>query len=113
MRAQCGQHPVHRQHARGAEIRRAIDRDLRRVAGVVDDVADPHQIARDHNIGAQHRRGEEIVARLRRCGRGSNREHGEGEGERAEHHHHLPQRNILAVDCIIWSAALTTLAFIS
>ena len=36
-----------------------------------------------------------------------------GEEERAGDHDQAPQRNMLAVDCIIWSAALTTLAFIS
>ena len=114
MRAQRGQNPVHRHRAGGSEIRRAVDRDLRRRAGIVDDVADPHQIAGHRDVGAQHRCCDHVVAGLRRGGRRRGHEQGEGEGERAKHrHHHLPQRNMLAVDCIIWSAALTTLAFIS
>ena len=55
MRLQGGDHLRRRQRAGGAEIGRAIDRDLCRGAGIVDDVADPHQVAGDGDVGAQHR----------------------------------------------------------
>jgi hypothetical protein len=55
MRPQRVEHLRDRQRAGGAEIRRAIDRDLRGSSGIVDDVADPHQIARHRNAGAQRR----------------------------------------------------------
>jgi hypothetical protein len=38
---------------------------------------------------------------------------GGGEEEGAKGHVEYPQRNSAVVDCIIWSAALITLAFIS
>jgi hypothetical protein len=113
VRAQRGQHPVDRQRPCHAEIRRAIDRDCSRGAGVVDDVADPHQVARYRDIGAQHRRRDGVVAGLAQCGRGRGGEQGDGEGKRTDDHFQRPQRNILEVDCSIWSAALMTLAFIS
>ncbi len=47
MRAQGGDHLRGRQRAGGAQIRCAVDRDLRRSAGIVDDVADPHNVGRD------------------------------------------------------------------
>ena len=54
-----------RQRAGGAEIRCAVDRDLRRIAGIVDHVADPHHVARDVDDGAQHGSRNNIVAALR------------------------------------------------
>ena len=66
MRPQRGEHLRGRQRAGGAEIGRAIDRDLRRRAGIVDDVADPHHVAGDGDVGAQHRGGDHVVAGLAR-----------------------------------------------
>ena len=113
MRAQGVEHLRHRQRAGGAEIRRAIDRDLGRAAGIVDEVADPHDIVGDGDVGAQHRCRDHVVAGLRQGRCGGRGEQGGGEQEGAGDHHELPQRNRLEVDCSIWSAALTTLAFIS
>ena len=77
-----------RQRAGGAEIRRAVDRDLRRTAGVVDDVADPHQIARHGDAGAQHRCGDDVVAvlRLREARRSRSAEQRGGEEKGAGDH---------------------------
>ena len=67
------------------------------------------------HVGAQHGRGDRRRSRVLRASAVARdgREQGGGEEERAGDHGHVPQRNMLAVDCIIWSAALTTLAFIS
>ncbi len=76
MRAQCGDHLRGRQRAGGAQIRGAVDRDLRRRAGIVDDVADPHQITRNRNVGAQHGGCDRVVAVFRKCRGGGRREQG-------------------------------------
>ncbi|MBA7696198.1 hypothetical protein ES703_104841 [subsurface metagenome] len=101
-----------RQRAGHAEIGRAIDRDARRRPGIVDDVADPHDVGGDHDIGAQAGSGDDFAFFLRE-GAGRAGEEGEGDEERAGDHEHHPQRNICEVACSIWSAAETTLAFIS
>ena len=113
MRLQRGEHLFGRQRAGGAEIGRAIDRDLRRGAGIVDDVADPHHVAGDGDAGAQHRHRDDVFAALGERRRGAGREQGGCQEKRTHGHHHLPQRNSAEVVCSIWSAALITLAFIS
>ena len=45
-----------------AEDRAHADRDLRRAAGVVDDVADPHHVGGDGDAGPQHRGFDDIGA---------------------------------------------------
>ena len=55
MRPQGVEHLLGRQRTGGAEIGRAIDRDLRRRARIVDDVADPHDVAGDGDAGAKRR----------------------------------------------------------
>ena len=112
-RAQGGKHLGYRQRAGGAEIGRAIDRDLRRGTRVVDDVADPHHLAGHGDIGAKCRHRDGVGWVLRRRRRGAGREQGGGDEERASSHLKLPHRNSAEVVCIIWSAAPTTLAFIS
>jgi hypothetical protein len=62
VRAEHAEHLRGRQRAGGAEIGSPIDRDLRRDTGIVDDVADPHHVAGDGDIGAEHRRCDRIVA---------------------------------------------------
>ncbi len=113
MRPQGGEHLRHRQRSGGAEIRRTIDRDLGRAAGIVDEVADPDDIAGYGDVGAQHRCRDRVVAGLRQGRCGGRGEQGGCKQERAGDHHELPQRNRLEADCSIWSAALITLAFIS
>ena len=78
MRAQRGQDLRHLQRTGGAEIRRAVDRDLRGGAGIVDDVADPDQIARHGDAGAQHWRYDHVVAGLREGRRRGGGEQGGG-----------------------------------
>jgi len=112
MRLQCGEHLFGWQRAGGAEIGRAIDRDQRRGAGIVEDVADPHHVAGDVDAGAQHRRCDDVVAALGQCRRGAGREQGACQEKRTHGHDHS-HRNSAEVVCSIWSAALITLAFIS
>ncbi|OIQ69546.1 hypothetical protein GALL_488490 [mine drainage metagenome] len=113
MGLQGGDHLRGRQRAGSAEIGRAIDRNQRLRAGVVDHVADPHHVALDGNIGAKHGSRDGVLAGLRECRRASGGEQGGGKEKRAGGHHQLLQRNSAVVDCIIWSAAVITLAFIS
>ena len=53
-----------RDRAGGAEIGRAVDRDLRRLSGIVDEVADPHHVGGDGDGRMQHRRLDGIVERI-------------------------------------------------
>jgi hypothetical protein len=86
VRAQRVQHLRHRQRACRAEIGRAIDRDLRGSAGIVDDVADPHDIGRDVDGGAQRRGRDGVAAVLREATRSGSREERGGEQEGAGDH---------------------------
>jgi hypothetical protein len=101
MRAQRGHDLRGRQRARGAEIRRAIDRDLRGRTRIVDHVADPDEVAGDGDAGPQH--GDcERVARALRGGLGCGHDQQSGcEEKRAKGHPWSPQRNNAVVDCII------------
>ncbi len=54
-----------------------------------------------------------VLAGLRECRHGSGGEQGGSKEKRTGNHHQLPQRNSAVVDCIIWSAAVITFAFIS
>ena len=56
---------------------------------------------------------DEVVAGLGQRGCDGGDEQSGGGEQGAYRHHQLPQRNSAEVVCIIWSAALTTLAFIS
>ena len=90
MRLQRGEHLRGRQRAGGAEIGRAIDRDLCRRAGVVDDIADPHHVVGDGHIGAKHRSRDHVVAALRERRHGRGGEQGGCEQKRANDHDQLP-----------------------
>ena len=114
MRLQRGDHLRGRQRAGGAEIGRAVDRDLRRCAGIVDHVADPHHVAGDGDAGAKHRNGDRLLADsgpMRPPGPPASRAVASRSG--ANDHRQLLHRNSAEVVCSIWSAALITLAFIS
>ena len=56
MRAQRRQQSGHGERAAGANVGRAVDRDVRRRAGIVQNVADTNEIGCDGNIRAQRRR---------------------------------------------------------
>ena len=113
MRAQRGEHLRGRQRAGGAEVGRADrSRSARRSRRCRRGRRSARR-RRDRDAGAQHRRRD---ASSRLCAERPRRvAASRAERERASDadHRHLPQRNRLAVDCSIWSAALMTLAFIS
>ena len=84
-RAQGGDQLGGRQRAGGAEVGRAIDRDLRRGAGIVDDVADPHHFAGHRDIGAKRGHRDGVVGACANAGEAVSREQGgcDEEGTRA------------------------------
>ena len=103
-----------RRYAAGlAEVGRAEDRHVGDRAGVVDQVADAHDLARDDRLGLQRR-----AAGGRSAGDLRQRRQREREAEQQQRRCHadhgcLPQRIRLEVAESIWSAAVITLAFIS
>ena len=103
---------VGRHRAAGAEVGRAEDRHVGHRAGIVDQVADMHDVAGDGDVGAQRRRSA-----LRRGGIGDRRrereQQTESEDAGADHDQDLSQRISCAVVCSISSAAVITLEFIS
>ena len=67
----------------------------------------------DGDGGTKHRNRDGVLAGLREGRHGRGGEQGGGDEKRTSSHHQLPQRNSAVADCIIWSAAVITFAFIS
>jgi hypothetical protein len=61
MRAQRVDHLSDRQRAGGAGIGGAVDGDACGSSSIVDDIADPHDVRGDHDIGAQGGRGDDVA----------------------------------------------------
>jgi hypothetical protein len=94
------------------EVRGAEHRHVGGGAGVLDQVADAHDVAGDGDVRPQRgfRRLRGGCGRPRAAKRQRQREHAD---DRANHGNSLSQRINCAVICSIWSAAVITFEFIS
>ena len=101
---------VGRDHTPGAEVGRAEDRHVGSRPGILDQIADAHDVPGHGDVGAQRRHRA-----LRRGGggEGDRERKGESADDEASHRASLSHRINCAVVCSISSAAVMTLEFIS